>query len=200
MAKFFFEVRRGHKTAVPRLPAKSRIAQTASPGLNSVKRGTRAFSWFGACHFLSASMLDREIAAVLPFTSQCVQESPPSSVFVLCTTMFGRKGLQCLVVLGVRRHHAASTAVEGWTSGSLYERIGGAAAVEAAVNLFYDKIMADSRVNYFFEKTDMSVQRNHQKSFLTLAFGGPVAYGGQDMREVAVWFAVLFFVPGCEER
>eukprot|EP00906_Rhabdomonas_costata_P024186 RCo034802 len=98
-------------------------------------------------------------------------------------TMYGLKGLKSLFVVAARRHYTASGTKDGATFGSLYERIGGAAAVEAAVDLFYDKIMADSRVNYFFEKTDMSVQRIHQKKFLTLAFGGPVEYGGRDMRE-----------------
>lgn len=42
---------------------------------------------------------------------------------------------------------------------SLFERIGGEAAVNAAVELFYSKVLADSRVNSYFKKTDMSKQR-----------------------------------------
>ena len=33
---------------------------------------------------------------------------------------------------------------------SLFERIGGAKAVDTAVELFYEKILADCRINHFF--------------------------------------------------
>ena len=39
---------------------------------------------------------------------------------------------------------------------SLFERIGGEGAVDAAVDLFYTKILADDRVKSFFTQTDMN--------------------------------------------
>ncbi len=66
---------------------------------------------------------------------------------------------------------------------SLYERLGGADAVNAAVDIFYRKMLADNRVNYFFDNTDMDKQIAKQKGFLTMAFGGPNSYTGKDMRE-----------------
>ena len=66
---------------------------------------------------------------------------------------------------------------------SLYERLGGKAAVEAAVDIFYDKVLADDRIRHFFDGVDMSRQRGKQKIFLAYAFGGPVKYTGRDMRE-----------------
>lgn len=68
-------------------------------------------------------------------------------------------------------------------SESLYDRIGGEAAVDAAVDLFYRKVLADDRINQFFETVDMDRQRAKQKAFLTFAFGGPANYSGKDMRE-----------------
>ncbi|MBQ0795868.1 group 1 truncated hemoglobin [Zhongshania sp.] len=65
---------------------------------------------------------------------------------------------------------------------TLYERIGGEAAVEAAVDIFYDKIMADDRIKAFFENIDMFAQARKQKLFLTMVFGGPSEYTGRDMR------------------
>lgn len=65
---------------------------------------------------------------------------------------------------------------------SLYERIGGEAAVNAAVELFYRKVLEDYRINRFFGKTDMAQQLAKQKAFFTMAFGGPNNYTGQDMR------------------
>ena len=66
---------------------------------------------------------------------------------------------------------------------SLYERLGGEAAVNAAVDIFYRKVLADSSISDFFDTTDMDEQRNKQKAFLSMAFGGPKEYSGKDMRE-----------------
>ena len=68
------------------------------------------------------------------------------------------------------------------TEASLYEQIGGEAAVDAAVDLFYRKVLSDFRINRFFDKTDMEAQAAKQKAFLTMAFGGPANYTGEDMR------------------
>jgi hemoglobin len=38
---------------------------------------------------------------------------------------------------------------------TLFDRIGGQEAVNMAVDLFYKKVLADSRVNQFFKNTDM---------------------------------------------
>ena len=65
---------------------------------------------------------------------------------------------------------------------SLYEQLGGEAAVNAAVDVFYRKVLTDDRISQFFEDTDMDRQIAKQKAFLTMAFGGPVAYAGKDMR------------------
>lgn len=65
---------------------------------------------------------------------------------------------------------------------TLYERIGGKEALDAAVDLFYGKVLADERINFWFESTDMDKQRGKQKAFLAYAFGAPVKYTGKDMR------------------
>jgi hemoglobin len=67
-------------------------------------------------------------------------------------------------------------------SPSLYERIGGEPAVDAAVDKFYEKVLADDRIKDFFVAVDMDRQRGKQKLFLTYAFGGPVKYTGKSMR------------------
>ncbi len=65
---------------------------------------------------------------------------------------------------------------------ALYERIGGEAAVDAAVDVFYKKVLSDQRINHFFENLDMVAQARKQKAFLTMVFGGPSSYSGRDMR------------------
>ncbi len=65
---------------------------------------------------------------------------------------------------------------------SVYEKIGGDAAVNAAVDIFYRKVLADDRIAHFFDTVDMDAQHAKQKAFLTMAFGGPNHYTGKDMR------------------
>ena len=65
---------------------------------------------------------------------------------------------------------------------TLYEQLGGQPAVDAAVDIFYRKVLTDDRISRFFDGVDMDKQRSKQKAFLTMAFGGPHNYSGQDMR------------------
>ena len=65
---------------------------------------------------------------------------------------------------------------------SLYNRLGGEAAVNAAVDIFYRKVLGDYRINRFFGTSDMDKQIAKQRAFLTMAFGGPNSYSGKDMR------------------
>lgn len=66
---------------------------------------------------------------------------------------------------------------------SLYEQLGGKPAVEAAVELFYQKVLVDDRIKHYFAAVDMKKQMGKQKAFLTMVFGGPVNYDGLDMRK-----------------
>lgn len=68
-------------------------------------------------------------------------------------------------------------------SDSLFEKLGGEAAVDTAVSIFYRKVLKDESINRFFETTDMEKQAAKQKAFLTMAFGGPNNYTGEDMRK-----------------
>ncbi len=66
---------------------------------------------------------------------------------------------------------------------SVYDKIGGEPAMAAAVDIFYKKVLADERISHFFDTVDMAGMAQKQKSFLTMAFGGPNEYTGKDMRE-----------------
>ncbi|MGR8998733.1 MAG: group I truncated hemoglobin [Gammaproteobacteria bacterium] len=66
---------------------------------------------------------------------------------------------------------------------TLFDQLGGVAAVDAAVDIFYRKVLNDYRINRFFDNTDMEAQAAKQKAFLTMAFGGPNNYTGADMRK-----------------
>lgn len=66
---------------------------------------------------------------------------------------------------------------------SLYQQIGGKAALSAAVDLFYVKVLADKRVNHFFADVNMKAQHEKQKAFLAAALGAPTPWTGKDMRK-----------------
>lgn len=65
---------------------------------------------------------------------------------------------------------------------TLFAKLGGEDAVDAAVDIFYRKVLADDSISHFFETTDMEAQHAKQKAFLTMAFGGPNEYTGKDLR------------------
>ncbi|HSH25105.1 MAG TPA: group 1 truncated hemoglobin [Massilibacterium sp.] len=65
----------------------------------------------------------------------------------------------------------------------LYERLGGKNGIEKVVDLFYDRVLADERVNEYFKDTDMDRQRRHQTLFITFAVGGPNQYTGTSMKK-----------------
>lgn len=66
---------------------------------------------------------------------------------------------------------------------TIFDKIGGKAALTAVVDQFYTRILADKKLAPLFAKTDMKKQRAHQVAFLTMALGGPNEYRGQGMRK-----------------
>jgi methyl-accepting chemotaxis protein len=70
------------------------------------------------------------------------------------------------------------------TTSTLYEQVGGDDAVSLAVELFYDKVLADPTLAPYFAGTRMGQLKDRQTRFLSAALGGPKPYRGRDMREV----------------
>ena len=67
---------------------------------------------------------------------------------------------------------------------SLYERLGGEAAIDAVVKALYDRVLADDELKPFFEHTPMERQRAMQHEFLCAALGGPMGYTGKPLAHV----------------
>ncbi|HLT36706.1 MAG TPA: group 1 truncated hemoglobin [Enhygromyxa sp.] len=65
---------------------------------------------------------------------------------------------------------------------TIYEQLGGAPAMQAAVENFYRRVLADDELAPFFEDVDMDRQMAKQAGFLTMVTGGPNNYTGKDMR------------------
>ena len=66
---------------------------------------------------------------------------------------------------------------------SLYQKIGGKPAMDAAIELFYKKVLADERISFYFEDVNMKKQARKQHAFLSAALNGPEPWTGKDMRK-----------------
>jgi hemoglobin len=67
---------------------------------------------------------------------------------------------------------------------SLYDRIGGDAAIGALVGRFYQRVLADPELAPFFEGIPMDKLRLMQREFFAAALGGPIRYTGRPIGEV----------------
>lgn len=65
--------------------------------------------------------------------------------------------------------------------GTLYERLGGEAAIKEIVWLFYQRVVADPQLIGYFSGVDMMRQRRHMAAFLSGALGGPRTYTERDL-------------------
>jgi hemoglobin len=64
---------------------------------------------------------------------------------------------------------------------TIYDEIGGKDGVAAAVDTFYEHVLADDLLASYFEATDMRRQKQHLRAFLAAAIGGPERYAGRAM-------------------
>jgi hemoglobin len=65
---------------------------------------------------------------------------------------------------------------------SLYERLGGEAAISAVVDDFAQRVLADQRINQKFAKTNAPRLLFFLKQQICAATGGPCKYEGRDMK------------------
>jgi hemoglobin len=66
---------------------------------------------------------------------------------------------------------------------SLYERLGGNAAISAVITDFVDEqVVPDTRINAFFANTDLTRLKQLLTEFTDQATGGPETYTGRDMK------------------
>ncbi|MBO0691331.1 MAG: group 1 truncated hemoglobin [Acidimicrobiaceae bacterium] len=66
---------------------------------------------------------------------------------------------------------------------SIYDQIGGAPAVQTAVDRFYTKVIGDPQLAGYFHEIDLDRLKRHQRAFISAALGGPDSYQGRDMNE-----------------
>ena len=64
---------------------------------------------------------------------------------------------------------------------TLYETIGGRLRINAAVELFYARVLADDSVRSFFEGVDLQGLYGRQSMFVSMLLGGKIVYSGKDL-------------------
>ena len=65
---------------------------------------------------------------------------------------------------------------------NLFETVGGRRTISAAVDAFYERVMADESVRHFFEGVDLNHLRARQSMFISMLAGGRVVYTGKDIK------------------
>lgn len=73
---------------------------------------------------------------------------------------------------GGKKSKAAAPAPEQSVAASLKEQLGGDEAIQNAVDILTEKLMADPRINYFLFGVSRADQGDKHKSFLTVALRG----------------------------
>lgn len=66
---------------------------------------------------------------------------------------------------------------------SLYEVVGGTAALRLAVDRFYERVVADPQLAHYFQGQDVPRVKRHQVLLLSQVLGGPAEYSGRQLGE-----------------
>ncbi len=67
---------------------------------------------------------------------------------------------------------------------TIYDRIGGGEAIEAVVEDFYARVLANDQLSGYFTGTNMNRLKGMQVEFFAAALGGPEPYTGAPMKQV----------------
>ena len=89
------------------------------------------------------------------------------------------------LVLAATPAYAETLATPAATAATktLYERLGGEAAISAVVDDFAARVLADTRINKKFAKTNAPRLVTNLKAFVCSATGGPCKYTGLSMKQ-----------------
>lgn len=88
------------------------------------------------------------------------------------------------------RHVWAMLAPMSENPTTLYDEIGGQAAIKTAVTVFYNRVTADETLATWFAGVDLSRLRAHQRAFLATALDGPPVFAGRNLREAHAGMAI----------
>ena len=93
-----------------------------------------------------------------------------------------RMGIAAIALASAIALATNATAATKAAKKTLYERVGGAAALTAVVDDFVANVAADQKINHFFAKTDIPTFKKNLTDQLCAATGGGCTYAGKDMK------------------
>ncbi|MCD5347259.1 group 1 truncated hemoglobin [Agromyces sp. H3Y2-19a] len=64
-----------------------------------------------------------------------------------------------------------------------YAAVGGAPAISAVVDRFYELVLGDENLVRYFDGVEMVRLKRHQVALVSTVMGGPVVYEGRDLRK-----------------
>ena len=67
---------------------------------------------------------------------------------------------------------------------TLFERVGGEAAIAELIHDFYERVLADPELIPFFKHTSIDKLRRMQHEFFSAALDGPINYTGRPLSHV----------------
>jgi hemoglobin len=123
---------------------------------------------------LSIVTFAAETAAPAPLNTVCPITGKPANATI--TTVYEGKTYAFADA-------ASKTKFDADRAASIYQQIGGKASMDAAIEIFYKKVLADDRVNHFFDDVSMIKQKRKQHAFISAALGAPTAFVGKDLRK-----------------
>ncbi len=74
----------------------------------------------------------------------------------------------------------------------LFEELGGETIVNFTVELFFEKLLEDAYIRYFFNKNDLRTNLERQKSLLRKIYDGPHKSDSRDMRQTHAHLVKVF--------
>ncbi len=78
---------------------------------------------------------------------------------------------------------SAAAAADSLANRSLYDRLGGNAAITAVVDSFVARVAADARINKKFARSDIARVKSMLVEQICAQTGGPCTYTGRSMKE-----------------
>lgn len=67
---------------------------------------------------------------------------------------------------------------------SLFDEIGGSEVVDAVVDRFYERVVADEQLGKFFEGKSVDRIKSMQRQLFGVALGAPLTYEGKPLNQV----------------
>jgi two-component system chemotaxis sensor kinase CheA len=153
---------------LPRLEA---VAHAGENVLGKLRDGELAVTADGVTLILECLDRIRSLLAALEETE--AEPAGDDSDLIGRLNALAEGGAPAPVAAAAAPAAAAAASAPSRATGSLFDRVGGLAAIDAIVEVFYGRVVADDRVKGFVADVDLDLLQAGQRAFLSALLGGP---------------------------